>query len=256
MARSNSVEVELWDVILSYPQLHEPKPYNGKITYSVEILMEEDSQARQDLKKAIFKLAKETWGPDKSEWPDKVAMIKDGNEKSDSKGYEGRFFIKATSKNPVEVIDQKNKEFNAQSVRGGMYANVAVNVSIWDNDSGEGLSVWLHSIQIITNKKGEDFGGGKPAADRFKKKSSSSRDEDEDQDDTDDEDEDEKPSKKSKKKTSKHEDDDEDEDEKPVRKSKKPEVAEDDEEDEEDEDERPTKKAKKKPKRNFDEDED
>lgn len=246
-----AVEMTLWDVILSYPDLHDPKPYKGKIYYRTDVLMGEDHAQLKELRGNITKVKKMAWGEDKSEWPEAThnggnkKLVHDGNEREDQTGYKDRFYITASTQTPVPVVDLKGKAFNAQMVKGGMFANVAVRISHWEYEGDEGVSIYLQGVQIDTSKKSLNFGGGKSVDQMFNLKGSDD-DESDDEDQTDDE------------------ESDDDEDDQPRGKKtakKKPQSDDDDEEDEDmdadsdgdEEDERPAKK-KKKPSKNFDED--
>lgn len=177
------IDLTLWDVILSYPDLHNPKPYDGKITYRTDVLLDADHPQLSELKKAIHKVRVTQWGDDKTEWPKKAKrrIVLDGNEREDSKGYKDRFYIKAGTQQPVPVIGLTGKTFNPQLVKGGMFANVGIRITVFDNDFGEGISVYLQAVQIDTKKPGLNFGGGKSVAKIF------GLDEDGDDEDGDDE---------------------------------------------------------------------
>lgn len=162
------VEMTLWDVILSYPDLHDPKPFKGKIYYRTDVLLDEDHPQLDELRKAITKVKKDTWGPDKSEWPkSEKPLIGDGNKREDQKGYKDRRFITPSTQTPVPVVDLRGKPFNPQMVKGGMFANVAIRISSWEFDGDEGVSIYLQGVQVDTKKPGLNFGGGKSVKQMF-----------------------------------------------------------------------------------------
>ncbi len=162
------VEMTLWDVILSYPDLHDPKPFKGKIYFQTDVLLDEDHPQLGELRKAIFKVKKDYWGEDKTEWvkTDKP-LIQDGNSRSDQKGYKDRRFIVPKTQTPVPVVDLRGKAFNPQMIKGGMFANVAIRVAAWEYEGDEGVAIYLQGVQIDTKKKGLNFGGGKSVAKMF-----------------------------------------------------------------------------------------
>jgi hypothetical protein len=164
-----SVELTLWDVILSYPDLHDPKPFKGKIYYKTDVLLDADHSQLGELRKAITKVRVGNWGEDKDEWPKgaKKVFIQKGDEREDSQGYKGRLYFTTATQSPVPVIDPKGKAFNPQMVKGGMFANVAVNISPWMNGEDEGLSIYLQGVQIDTSKAGLNFGGGRSVKKMF-----------------------------------------------------------------------------------------
>lgn len=227
-------ELTIWDCLISYPVLATPKPFKGKSYYSCDGLLEKDDPQCKEIRMAIKSLAREAFGDDETEWPEKIHRLQDGDEVQDSKGYKGRRFFKASTQSAVPVVNLAGKEFSPASVKGGMYANIAIRIAVWENEGEQGISIYLQGVQVDTKKKGENFGGGKSAEQMFKR--------DADEDDTDDGEEEDS-----------EEDDSDDEDEEPVKKKKKKHhpVDEDDEEDSDeeesdDEDEEPIKKKKKK----------
>lgn len=239
-----AVEMTLWDVCLSYPDLHDPKPYKGKIYYRTDCLMDEDHPQLGAVRAAIKKVKVTTWGEDKSEWPQAAKpLIQNGDEREDQKGYAGKKYITASTQTPVPVVNPSGKEFNPQMVKGGMFANVAIRISAWEFDGDEGVSIYLQGVQIDTKKPSLNFGGGKSVAQMFKRDedaedgedTESANDEGEDSDD----DEDDQPRSK-KKRVTRDEEDEEEESES--------------EEQDDEEEERPKKKKGKK--RSFSEEED
>lgn len=221
-------EVNLRNVILSFPNLG-GQMFKGKMNYNTDVLLESNDPQVKLLRRAIKTVCAEAFGDDRSEWPEKIPSINDGDERADQKGYPGRVWIKASSKYPIEVVDAKGEPMTPEMVRGGAYANVAINVSKWDNEGEEGVSLYLAGVMVDTKKKGLDFGGGKSVMERFKKGK--------DDEDQDDEEEDEKPKNKKRPvdededmdKDSTDSEDDEEDYTLPKKKRKKPVYDEDDE---------------------------
>lgn len=187
--KSYGVDLTLWDVILSYPDLHEPKPYKGKIYYRTDVLFDKDDPQVKSIKKAERDIKSKLWGEDKSEWPDNKAFVRDGDEREDQKAYKGKYYITASTQQPVPVIKGSGGPFNPQMVKGGMFANVAIRLSSWEFDGDEGASIYLQGVQIDTSKPGLNFGGGKTVEQMFKKSKASDHDEDADSDESDEQDE-------------------------------------------------------------------
>jgi hypothetical protein len=246
------IEMVLYGV-LSYPDLHQPKPFKGKTYYRTDVLLDSDDPQIAALKKKINTVRVKTWGDDKTEWPEgaKKRFIQDGNEREDQKTYEDKMYVSVSTQQPVPVIDPKGKAFSPALVKGGMFAKVAVCVSPWDNEGEEGMSIYLQGVMIDTSKeKLAGFGGGKSAKQLFGLESDDEdSDEDDESDDGDDEDEEDMPRGKKKKPAKKKRPVDEDEDE-----------DEDSDDDDSDEDDTPPRRSKKKKNpsktRDFDEDED
>jgi hypothetical protein len=230
------IEMVLYGV-LSYPDLHQPKPFKGKTYYRTDILFDNDDPQLAVLKKKINTVRVKTWGDDKTEWPDgaKKRFIQDGNEREDQKTYEDKMYVSVSTQQPVPVIDPKGKAFSAALVKGGMFAKVAVCISPWDNEGEEGMSIYLQGVMIDTSKeKLAGFGGGKSAKQLFGLEDSDEDADESDGEEQEDEDED-LPRSKKKKRPPVDEDEDDDSDE--------------DESDDEDEDDEPApkKKGKKRP---------
>lgn len=234
-----AVEMTLWDVILSYPDLHDPKPYKGKIYYRTDVLMEKADAQLGKLRAAIKQVKTDTWGDDESEWPEaEKPLIQNGDEREDQTGYAGKRYITASTQTPVPVVDPKGKTFNPQMVKGGMFANVAVRISAWEFDGDEGVSIYLQGVQIDTSKPGLNFGGGKSVKQMFSRDDEDGEESESEEEETEEEEEEDKP-RNSKKKPLKRDAEEEEEET-------------EEEESEEEEEEKP--KKKKKPSRNFDED--
>lgn len=235
-SKKAAVEMTVWDVCLSYPDLNDPKPYKGKVYYRTDCLMDEDHPQLGALRAAIKKVKTDTWGSDKSEWPKAAKpLIQNGDEREDQKEYAGKKYITPSTQTPVPVVGPSGKEFNAQMVKGGMFANVAIRISAWEYDGDEGVSIYLQGVQIDTKKAALNFGGGKSVKQMF------SRDEDGDDESSEEE-----------------EETDEDEDDQPRSKKKSKPVDDEDDEDtsggDEEDDEEEVKPKKKKKAKNFDED--
>lgn len=163
-----AIEMTLWDVVLSYPDLYEPKPYKGKVYYRTDALLGEDHPQLKALRQNIKKVKTEAFGPDESEWPvSENPLVKKGDERQDNPEYKGKRYLTPSTQTPVPIVDLKGKPFNAQMVKGGMFANVAIRISAWEFDGDEGVSIYLQGVQIDTSKASLNFGGGKSVKQMF-----------------------------------------------------------------------------------------
>lgn len=181
-----AIEMTLWDVVLSYPDLYEPKPYKGKVYYRTDALLGEDHPQLKTLRQNIKKIKTEAFGPDESEWPvSENPLVKKGDERQDNPEYKGKRYLTPSTQTPVPVVDLKGKPFNAQMVKGGMFANVAIRISAWEFDGDEGISIYLQGVQIDTSKASLNFGGGKSVKQMFSRDSESGDDDGLDDDDSD-----------------------------------------------------------------------
>lgn len=165
-----SLEMTLFGVILSFPDLDNPKPFKGKVYFKTDCLLDSDHPQLKALKNSILKVRQQAWGEDKTEWPvkGKKVLLQDGSTRPDQKPYQGKFFITASTQNRVPVVDPKGREFNAATVKGGMTANVAIAISAWEFDGDEGISIYLQGVQVDTKKERlPGFGGGKSVKQMF-----------------------------------------------------------------------------------------
>lgn len=220
-----SVEMTLWGVILSFPDLHNPKPYKGKTYYKTDMLFDEDHPQLGELRKAIKKVRTTAFGDDKDEWPEgaQKIFVQNGDTREDQAAYKDKLFVSVATQTPVPIVDLKGKAFNPQSVKGGMTANVAVNITTWDNEGDQGMSIYLQGVQIDTTIPSLNFGGGKSVKAMFNK----GDDEDNNEEEQDNDEDDQPRSKKKKgKKTSMNFDDDDSE---PLPKKKKKKSSDDEE---------------------------
>lgn len=236
-----AVDMTLWDVILSYPDLHDPKPYKGKVYFRTDVLLEKDHPQLKDLRLAIKSVKTDSWGDDETEWPEaSKPLIQNGDDREDQTGYAGKKYVTPSTQTPVPVVDLKGKAFNAQMVKGGMFANVAVRISAWEFDGDEGVSIYLQGVQIDTSKASLNFGGGKSVKQMFNRDGDDEEGDEQDGDDSsgDDDEDDDTPRGKKRKPTSRKSNSDDDEDDT----------------DADDSDDEPKRDKKKKQSRNFDED--
>ncbi len=213
--KKTRVKMTLWGVILSYPDLHNPKPFKGKVYYRVDALLELDHPQLKELKSALHKVKVATFGEDKSEWPEAGNPgIEDGNEREDSQGYKGRKYIKCSTQQPVPVVGPDGHKFNPQMVKGGMYGNVAICISTWENDGEVGVAIYLEGVQIDTSKESLNFGGGRSVKEMFNLDDDTDGEDESDEDESSsDEEDDSSPPKKNNKKKRNFDDDEDESDE-------------------------------------------
>ncbi len=121
-----------------------------------------DGKPRISLLKAIYNAKVEMWG-EKKHWPSPIETpIKDGDDKPTWEGFEGHFYIKAKSYNPIKVFgttpNPNGKGFlpiDPGLIEGGDYCRATISASSYD-DPDCGVNFYCSSIQLV--KKGEPFG--------------------------------------------------------------------------------------------------
>lgn len=162
----------------SFPVLFTPKSFQDQpAKYSLVMLFDKKTDLKE-LKRAAHNAAVEAHGKDKTQWPKNFKMpFRDGNEKSDTKGYAGTVFVTASSKNQPGVIDN-NKEpvLNERDFYAGCYARAEIIAFAYDTSGNRGVSFSLQNVQKLGD--GAKFGGRKDAEDVFDAVEDSSDDED------------------------------------------------------------------------------
>lgn len=234
--------IKLMKVRASFPHLEKPRENDkgGKAKYELTILIPK-SRDITDIKKQVTAAKVAKWGKDKESWPKLKypTCIMDGDEKDDIEGYAGHYYIKCTSVRRPAIVDMNNEAIPADTIRGGNFVNVGINIGAYEFKDGKltsrGVSAYVEAVQFDEDKPGKPFGNASNPEDIFG--AGSGDDEDEESEEDEDLDEEDEPA--------------------PKKKKAKAPVDEDEDEDFDDEDEEPAPKKKGKAKRpTLDEDED
>ena len=148
---------------VSFPSVFEPSDYNGKETYSVTMLFDKSTDLTE-LKAAVKRAAEEKWG---KKIPSNLRNpIRDGAEKEHLDGYDGCFFIRASSKTKPGVVDQNCVEIiNPSEFYAGCIARATVVPFAYDQAGNKGVSFLLSNIQKVAD--GESFSSRGRASDDF-----------------------------------------------------------------------------------------
>lgn len=134
--------------------------------FSLTMLFDKTTDLKE-LKRAVFNAATEEWG-DKTKWPKNLRMpFRDGSEKSDMDGYEGKIFVNASSKQRPGVIsgDRSPIAEEDNSFYAGCYAHATLIAFAYDKMGNKGVSFSLQNIQKMGD--GKPFSGRKAAEDEF-----------------------------------------------------------------------------------------
>lgn len=185
MASNGKMDIEKKKVIthefrLSFPSLFTPKAFDDKqdakysavMLFDAKVDLAKPSLNKQgaprgvSMKHAAFNAAVEKWGP-KERWPKNLRMpFRDGNEKSDTPGYENTIFVTASSKNPPGIVDkQLRKILNEGDIYAGCYCCAEIIAFAYDKAGNKGVGFSLQNIQKL--RDGEAFSGRKAAEDVF-----------------------------------------------------------------------------------------
>lgn len=166
------MEVKLAKVRLAFPQLFHAKSFgDGDPAYSAAFILEDEHIAI--VEKAIVAVAKEKWG-EKYEPTLKAirakgdTCLRNGDEKSNYDGFEGRMYISSRSKTRPTVVDRDRTPLTEADGKpyAGCYVNVILDVWAQANEYGKRVNASLKGVQFHSD--GEAFGGGGAArADDF-----------------------------------------------------------------------------------------
>lgn len=154
---------------VSFPSLDQPRGFEGQEPkFQVTMLFAKDSDMSW-LKTKIVEVMTQRFGADKAKWPKGCRNpIRDGDEmETPLKGYEGHYYIKATSKDKPGVVDAKLNEIIdiRNEVYAGCYARATVAVNYYDKAGNKGVAVYLNNLQKLGD--GESFGGKRDAKKDF-----------------------------------------------------------------------------------------
>lgn len=133
---------------------------DGDPTFGLTMLFDADA----DLK-AMKELAKRA-AVDK--WGDKIpkdlkSPFRDGAEKPDVDGYEGKIFVNAKSRQKPGVVDQRVRPIlDASEFYSGCYAIASVRAYAYEKKGNRGVAFGLINVQKV--RDGEPFGGGRSKA--------------------------------------------------------------------------------------------
>lgn len=163
---------------VSFPQVYEPKSFNGsKEKYSVVMLFDKSKADLTALKKAVTAAALERWGS-KEKWPKGLKMpFKDGDEKSHLAGYEGMTVVTASSLQAPDVVGgRKGPDGRFPKITeasgdfyAGCYARATLIAFAYPKEGVKGISPGVSfSLQNIQKlRDGEQFSGRQEAESEF-----------------------------------------------------------------------------------------
>ncbi len=178
---------------LAFPQIFEAKAaiQGGAEKFSITMLYPKNKvplipslpgDGILEIRKLVYQVMMEDWGPDKTKWPPAMRALdvvnyvsptgKDGWPIRDGDlvqwdGFAGCFFARATSKFPLGIIDAaKNEILDKNAVFGGLICRAQINAFTFNSAGNIGVSIGASNIQILKND-GVMYGGRQNAADVF-----------------------------------------------------------------------------------------
>lgn len=178
---------------LAFPQVFEPKAgiQGGKEKFGITMLYPKNGTALipglpgegiLEIRKLIFAACKESWGADKTKWPNLFKTvdfanyvsptgkdgwpIRDGNSK-EWEGFSECLFVRAVSMYAPGVVDNKLQAIiDKTKVFGGLICRAQVNAFSYNNAGNIGVSIGLNNLQILKDD-GTSYGNQQNPADVF-----------------------------------------------------------------------------------------
>lgn len=160
-----SKRIMLHSVRLSYAHVWEPKSVNGgEPKYSASLIIPKaDTATIQMVEKAIDEVLK-TEGPGKfgGKVPPRGSLklpLRDGDTDRDDAAYADAMFLNASSKTRPGIVDAEvHPILDREEVYSGCYANVTVELYVFNVNGNRGVACGLGNIQKL--RDGERLGGG------------------------------------------------------------------------------------------------
>lgn len=150
---------------VAFPSVFKPRSFDdGDPKYTLTMLFEKD----EDLSamQALVDAAIEDFWPNEKKRPKKLKLpFLDGDE-VEWDGFQGKTFVRATSKFAPGIIDRaKNPIADESGFYAGCYARATVNAFAYDTKGNKGVAFGLQNIQFLGD--GEPFTGRTNAGDDF-----------------------------------------------------------------------------------------
>jgi len=162
--------VKLKNVRLAFPSIFAAKAMKpgDEPRFSATFIFAPDHPAHQEIKDAILQAAKDKWA---GKWEETLKAIKakgdiclrDGAEKADFDGFDGKMFVSASTKTQPAVVDRDRTSLTLADGRpyGGCQVNAIIDIWAQDNGFGKRINASLSGVQFFAD--GDSFGGARPA---------------------------------------------------------------------------------------------
>lgn len=182
--KTSDIKFHIKNARLSFPALFSPVERtgdNGKVTlkYEASLLMPANDPQVKEIQRALQKAAIDKYGAKGAEifkalWQAEKVCLRKGDKKRNTdsgeilEGYEGMYYVSASSKVRPTVIDRDRTPL-AEGDRkpySGCYVNAIVVFWAQTGQFGKRINCQLQGVQFV--KDGDSFGGGRAAsADEF-----------------------------------------------------------------------------------------
>ena len=171
------MKVSIQNARLAFANIWHAKTVNGEgdPAYSATLILDPEANAL-DIKRldaAIEAVARDKW----SSKADSVlkairakghVCLRDGDDKSEYDGFEGKQYVSTRSKQRPTVVDRNKVALTEDDGRpySGCFVNAIVEIWAQDNQFGKRINAQISGLQFV--RDGDAFGGGQPAsADEF-----------------------------------------------------------------------------------------
>lgn len=152
---------------VSFPNVFEPKAFEGNDPKYGIVMLFDKSQDLSKLKELMKKAVEEKW-PDVAKRPKGLRNpIRDGDvDKAGVDGYQNKVFITASSKMKPALVDQNMQPIiSAEDFYAGCYARASLTCYAYDKMGNKGVAFGLQNIQKM--RDGEPFSGRSKPEDDF-----------------------------------------------------------------------------------------
>lgn len=166
MSESKTVKITTPEFRVSFPQVFEPKSFNGgKEQYSLCMLFSKKTDLTA-LKKAMQEVIDAKW-PEKNKRPKLWNPLRDGDiEKPEREEYQEVIFANAKSLDKPGIVDpQRNQITSKEEFYAGCYARATIVVYPFDKPGNKGVAFGLNNIQKL--RDGQPFSGRNSAENDF-----------------------------------------------------------------------------------------
>ena len=137
--------------------------------FGCTLLIEKDDAQVQAIKKTIQSVAAEKWTAKadkelKTLYAGDRVCLRDGDTKEEYDGFEGCYFINASSKSKPTIIDRDRSELIPANGKpyAGCFVNASIDVWAQDNQFGRRINASLRGVQFYAD--GDAFAGSAPAS--------------------------------------------------------------------------------------------
>lgn len=161
-----AVKVVTGKVRFSFPHVFEPQlTKNGKLQYSVSLIISKNDKETIDKINKAFEEAKEEY---KGLWGGKIPKVlkgglRDGDAEKEDPAYANSYFINANSTQKPGLVDADlNAIIDKSEFYAGCYGRASISLYGYNQEGSSGIACGLNNLQKLED--GERLGGAAPAS--------------------------------------------------------------------------------------------